>query len=897
MTDPPYTDSLPTGASSPEEAHPAPTLLDPVVFETPPDPTPVGVLPEVPGYTVLARLGQGGMGVVFRARHHHLDRFVALKMIRDGLLATSAHVARFQAEARAVARLQHPHIVQIFEIGDHQGRPYFALELVEGGNLSQRLARGPLDAKQAAYLVEVLARAMQYAHDQGIIHRDLKPANILLMADDAPKIADFGLAKEAQAEIFLSHSASGTLLGTPSYMAPEQAWGRAAEVGPAVDVYSLGAILYECLTGKPPFLAGSLMEVLDELRHRDPVPPRSLNPGVPRDLETICLKCLAKEPGQRYASAEELARDLHRFQTGEAIQGRRVGTVERAWKWMRRRAALVVVSSLLLLTLTLTALGAWYATTWARQQQETARADLQRAHYPTLLQQAQQALAQQRPMVARQLLEQCPADVRGWEWDLLHALALGQAPARLGGLNQPVQAVIFDPLRKHLYAATEAGLRIWDQESLAELPPLLTGGRVQDLALSADGRYLAALVEANAPPAPARLFVPISRRWLAPVRGMLQTFPILGALGNAILLLTLPVAAPAEVEPPAAPQAPPQQMVPPPVLVIPTRRHDVLVWDLVSRTLVVRWICPSGSGFQTPVQIAFQPGGSQLAVLATARSVPQPPIVLDPQPPSLVAFFDLVRPQARPRIIGLNGVECQTLAFAPDGQTLALGTSQGHVHLLDPVTARVRQDLRSPTGGSVVSLAYDPQGTRLAAGLAEGHIDIWDSDSGELLHMLPGHSGPVTALQFHPTTPRLFTLGLDGYLRVWDRTSGQTLFTTRVGSQPYVPALSLDGSGELAAVASSPDALGHYGLTILGAEACGKPPVWRSRPSEGVGMAWRRLPPCPGPAVPGPISRNLPLAPPPGEPLRVVPTEAPGDVAVRPPVAAVRDTSPPVSLP
>ncbi|QVL33730.1 protein kinase [Telmatocola sphagniphila] len=288
----------------------------------------------IPGYKVEGILGQGGMGIVYKAKDLSLKRTVALKMIISGDFAGSKELARFRIEAEAVARLQHPNIVQIHEVGETKGRPYLALEFVEGGTLATKLAGKPLPLREAAKLVESLARGMQLAHSRNVIHRDLKPGNILLKSDGTPKIADFGLARQLDTDS--SETQSGAVIGTPSYMAPEQAAGMANEAGPATDVYALGAILYECLTGKPPFKAESMMKTLDLVRNAQPVRPSLLQPGVPLDLETICLKCLRKEPENRYASAAELADELVRFLQGEPILARPMGRIERMERWVQR---------------------------------------------------------------------------------------------------------------------------------------------------------------------------------------------------------------------------------------------------------------------------------------------------------------------------------------------------------------------------------------------------------------------------------------------------------------------------------------------------------------------------------------------------------------------------------
>jgi serine/threonine protein kinase len=283
-------------------------------------------LPHLDDYEILELLGSGGMGQVFKAYQKSLKRLVALKMILTGRHASQAENDRFRTEAEAVAQLQHPNIVQIHEVGAADGCAFLALEFVSGGSLEERLQGDPLPPGQAAELVRTLAAAMQHAHERHIIHRDLKPANILLTADGTPKIADFGLAKNLEES---GHTRSGSVLGTPAYMAPEQAEGQLGRIGPATDVYALGAILYQVLTGQPPFQGTTLLETLEKVRTEEPIPPRRVKPDVPGDLETICLKCLQKEPRDRYASAKELADDLQRFLDDEPILVRAPTLVDR----------------------------------------------------------------------------------------------------------------------------------------------------------------------------------------------------------------------------------------------------------------------------------------------------------------------------------------------------------------------------------------------------------------------------------------------------------------------------------------------------------------------------------------------------------------------------------------
>jgi tetratricopeptide (TPR) repeat protein len=348
-------------------------------------------------YDILGELGRGAMGVVYRAAHRQLKRTVALKMILSGVHAGPEDLARFRTEAEAIARLQHPNIVQVFEVGEEQGRPFFSLEFTDGGSLSRKIAATPQPPRLAAGLVAVLARAMQAAHQANIIHRDLKPSNVLLSrkpdapppAEEAgdlreppldwfePKIADFGLAKRLDTDS--AQTRSDAVMGTPSYMAPEQARGEGGAVGPAADIYALAAILYELLTGRPPFKGATPWETLEQVRTQEPVPPARLQPKVPRDLETICLKGLRKDARQRYASARALADDLQRWLDGRPILARPVPPWERAWKWARRRPALAALAAALLLAVAGLGTGAVFFGLYERQQLQSERQRLARS--------------------------------------------------------------------------------------------------------------------------------------------------------------------------------------------------------------------------------------------------------------------------------------------------------------------------------------------------------------------------------------------------------------------------------------------------------------------------------------------------------------------------------------
>ena len=310
------------------------------------DDIPIGTVRRVPraapviqGYEVLETIGAGGMGVVYRARHIRLNRLVAIKMLLAGGYAGQRELERFKREAQAVATLRHPNIVQVYDTDEHDGFPYIAMEFMEGGTLSRVLAGAPQPAIGTAEAIATLARAVHAAHQAGIVHRDLKPGNVLITSDGTLKIADFGLARRLDGSGDSAVTLAGARIGTPSYMSPEQAAGNAGVVGPASDIYSLGAILYEMLTGRPPFRGETAAETERQVMHDDPVAPSKLNPRVLRDLETICLKCLQKSPSHRYGTALELAEDLNRLATGRPIYARSVGRIERVWRWCRRNPA------------------------------------------------------------------------------------------------------------------------------------------------------------------------------------------------------------------------------------------------------------------------------------------------------------------------------------------------------------------------------------------------------------------------------------------------------------------------------------------------------------------------------------------------------------------------------
>lgn len=682
-------------------------------------------------YELMEEIGRGGMGVVYKARQKSLNRAVAVKMLQHGRFSEAGLVRRFRLEAEAAAHLEHPNIVPIYEIGEHDGQPFYAMRLIEGHSLDRELERGrtPMPPARAARLIATIARAVHHAHQLGVLHRDLKPHNVLLDGSGEPHLTDFGLARTLESTRAAALAQSGTISGTPSFMAPEQAAGSGA-ITTAADIYSLGVMLFMLLTGRPPFVGATPVETLRMAMVEEPPQPRTLRPTLPRDLETICLKCLRKEPACRYGSAEALADDLDRWWRREPILARRVGGVERTWLWCRRqplRAGLIAALVLTALTGTGAVLDQWRRTALERRRAEEAAALARREQYNAHVALAQILIEQSQYIRAQQTLAEAgPESLRGWEWGWLMR-ACHRDSMTLSTDGMPLTSVAFSSDGRLLaYGSFDQTARLLELPSGRELHVLrghndlvFVGG------FSSDGRQL------------------VTASWDKTVR----VWDVTEGTTRHILEGHDDVVYCAQFSPDDR--------------WVATGGKDgtVRLWDAATGRFL-RSAARYDDG--SVMSIAWSHDGRWLAfaggsgLLAVTR-------------PAGVCLLDLATGSVRT----LHGhtATIPTIAFSSDSHFIATASWDGTACIADVTSADdLRPVFRQETVGPLFGAAFSPDGTTLAlAGAIQGGASssIVDLRTGRVIRSLEGHSQPVRAVAFSRDGVCLATASFDGTAKLW----------------------------------------------------------------------------------------------------------------------------------
>lgn len=753
------------------------------------DPTGAVHLGGFGNYDLLEELGHGGMGVVYKARQRSLHRIVALKMLLGGQFAGKVALARFRAEAELAAQLQHPNIVAIHEIGEQDGLPYFTMDFVPGRSLADLVRDHPLPARSAAAYVQTIATAIHYAHEQGVLHRDLKPSNILIDAFDQPRITDFGLAKRLTGSTS-DLTVSGQTLGSPNFMPPEQAAGKHKTSGPTSDIYGLGAILYYLITARPPFMAENVSAAVRQVLENEPVSPRVLNPSVPRDLETLCLKCLQKEAKQRYASAQEVADELGRFLRGEPIQARPVSSVTHAWRWCRRKP---VLATLALLVMTLAAI----STTTALRM-TVAQKGQEREQYRSNIQLADAHIREGNIDQALESLLQCPPHLRHWEWGYLvgechrEVLALDQARDPLTNalfqLQPPEWKCGFSPDGRRVGTIHPSGIvQVW------ELP---SGQPVWSLRSTNE-------IEAGIVWLPDWSGVVLARSNTVEIVPVAGTAPRLEFKGHTHHIRRLAVSLDGK-------------------RVAALAADDtVRIWDSTSATQLAVFPVIAGG------QRLFFTGDGRLVVAAKEEAVGY-------------------NPDTGQALLRMTGGAGNTVAVLPDAEaerfvTVSMGnrflgyrfqlwTTNGLVRDLGEVPQRWFQatafsrdrrsfctsgnessSIRDSQTGEVIMIVptrvdngtFSPDGERLATRGGTSVIQIWDLANGRELMKLKGHRESVHDLAFSPDGRLLASVSKDGSVKVWSARPGRDSFEQR--GLPW--GLSHTSDGRRLAYAYLPDSI------------------------------------------------------------------------------------------
>jgi WD40 repeat protein len=708
------------------------------------------------------------MGVVYQARQVNLNRVVALKMILAGRLATEADVRRFYLEAEAAAGLDHPGIVPIFEVGQHEGQHYFSMGFVEGRSLAQKVANGPLPPREAAALLVKVAEAVAYAHRRGVIHRDIKPANILLDQNGNPRVTDFGLAKKLEGDSGLT--GSGQIMGTPGYMPPEQAGGNRGEVGPASDVYALGATLYALMTGRPPFQAATAMDTVIQVIRDEPVPPRRLNASIPLDLETISLKCMEKEPAKRYASVAALGEDLRRCLAGEPILARPASRYEKAWKWARRRPTIAALSALVVAVALIGLAGIlfqWRQAVLAREQAvEKAEAEtkarkeatdlagrlerktdeLERQTYIFATSLAQREWEAANLDQANHLLEACPVRLRGWEWFRLNRLShLPERTIPAGGFAFPFLTWNLDGTlltSEGVGGGAQINAPDATEPLRLKIPEVYraTWGRRDNRLLVFRKDSSLAWVEPNSGA--------VTKLWSIPSPSEQIKFALMDmTLSHDGKLLATAHAG---------------------------NQTNLRIWDMASGRLEKSLV---GSGLGQVLAVAWHPTGRRLAIGSSNWTA---------------HIWDMAGPTMGAVLRGHRG-EVRAVAWSPDGRGLATASDDRTSRIWDPGSGKAIATLTGHTA-EVNGVAWSPDGNRMATASSDRTVRLWNPVTGAPLATLRGHSDRVFRVAWRPDGSRLASSGMEGAVNIWDPDKpGETLDLTAHPADVRAVAWSPDG--------------------------------------------------------------------------------------------------------
>jgi WD40 repeat protein/tRNA A-37 threonylcarbamoyl transferase component Bud32 len=717
-------------------------------------------------YDLLEEIARGGMGVVYKARQSKLGRIVAVKMIQAGPRSGKEFVRRFRTESAAAAILQHPHIVAIHDVGVHEGLHYFSMDYVEGRNLAQRVGQQPLAANKAAWYVEIIAQAIDYAHERGILHRDLKPSNVLIDSNDQPRITDFGLARRLDGESSLTMT--GQVLGSPSFMPPEQAGAKRGKVGRPSDVYALGGILYYLLTARAPFQADSLEHTITQVINAEPVSPRLLNPSVPRDLETITLKCLEKEPSRRYQTARELADELGRVLRHEPIRARPITQPEKLWRWCRRKPALATALGFALAALLIglvTTSWQWRRAERLAESERDGRIAGQRQLYVAAMNLAQAAWEQNHVSRTRKLLnETVNAPERGFEWYYWER-QMHLELRTLRGHTGPILAVAYSPDgRRIVTGSADETARVWDAETGQE--SLRLEGHtasVRAVAFSRDGERI------------------VTGSWDRTVR-VWET-----ATGR---LLHSIVANGKEVFSVAF--SPDGQRI-----VSGGQEAKARVWDANSATELF----PLEGHTSLVWAVAFSTDGERIVTGSWDQTV---------------KMWDAKTGQELRTFIGHRGAVL-SVAFSPDGQRVVTGGQDHRAKVWDAANGTVLFTLKGHTA-AVLSVSFSQDGKRILTSSDDQTARVWDAASGEELRVFKGHGSRIGSAALSPDGQRIVTgggavrfapdgiafnptTGDDQAAKVWDASDAREVLTLS-GHEKDVVSVDVSADGRFVASAS-----------------------------------------------------------------------------------------------